>query len=272
VRYAEYLPSPSLREFVRCYWIVEAPACTVDEPPERIVPDGCSELIVHHGDPYSRLDPSGRPLPQRRALFAGQIEGPLLLRPTGAAGMFAVRFQPAGAAAFVDLPLCELRGRIVELSALWTNAGELEERLREADGDADRVAIVERALVARLALADPRTGAVDAAVRRIVDSRGQEPVDRLARRLGVGRRRLERGFRELVGLPPKRLARIVRFQTALQLAESGGHRWAQLALQCGFADQAHLIRDFRAFAGLSPARYLAERPGTDLFQPSAATG
>jgi transcriptional regulator GlxA family with amidase domain len=85
--------------------------------------------------------------------------------------------------------------------------------------------------------------------------------------VGVNGRKLERLFRRDVGLSPKLLARIVRFQNVIATVERNARRdWAALALDCGYYDQAHLINDFRRFAGMSPVRYFAtEHPMADFF-------
>ena len=102
---------------------------------------------------------------------------------------------------------------------------------------------------------------VRAAVDLIQRERGLVTVDALARRVGLTARHLERRFNHVVGISPKRLARITRFQRALRLldARDSPQRGAHTAAACGYADQAHFIRDFRALAGCSPGAHMMRR-------------
>ena len=279
MRYAEYPPSPALAPFVRCYWVLESDAPAPDTEPERVLPDGCSEIIVHFGDPFRRLDDGGRAVSQKRALFAGQLERFLLLRPEGRVGMFGIRFEPGGVRPFVNVALHELTGQIVALQDVWRDAGSLlEERLQAATNDPERIAISEAFLASQLRGATVRMD-VRRAVQRVVATQGMLSVDELAQGLFGGRRKLERTFREHVGLSPKRLARIVRFQSVFQCLEADASvdtsgdtssdpntNWVRTAVDCGYYDQSHLNRDFRQFAGLPPTHYTAaSHPIGDCF-------
>jgi AraC-like DNA-binding protein len=252
--------------------VLESAAPTPDAEPERVLPDGCSEIIVHFGDPFRRLDEGGRAVSQKRALFAGQMERFVLLRPEGRVGMFGIRFEPGGVRPFVDVALHELTGKIVALQDVWHGAGPLfEERLQSATTDPERIAISEAFLASQMRGATVRMD-VRRAVQRVVAAQGLLSVDEVAQGLFGGRRNLERAFREYVGLSPKRLARIVRFQTVFQFFESDvaegavNANWVRAAIDCGYYDQSHLNRDFRQFAGLPPTHYTAaSHPIGDCF-------
>jgi AraC-like DNA-binding protein len=262
MRYREVEPCPPLRPYVRCIWVLEDLGARGPGAPDRILPDGCVEMVLHYGDRFLRHRDGVAPSVQPRSVVVGQITRFLVIQAGGAVGMIGVRFEPGGASAFFRPPMAELRGRTLEVSELWGVAGrELEARVHEAADDRERIALVEDALLRRLAAHAPRPSAVDVAVDAIVRTGGRVTVADLAARLGVGRRRLERGFAARVGVPPKLLCRLVRFQRVFAALESGARpagpsRWATVALECGYYDQAHLIRDFRAFAGQSPTRYL----------------
>jgi methylphosphotriester-DNA--protein-cysteine methyltransferase len=174
---------------------------------------------------------------------------------------FGVRFRPGGLAAFAPVPAGALAGCIVEPRALGGAPGvEVEARLREAPHHRARAGIVQRFLLARLDA--PRAGAVQPAVREILRRRGRIEARALARHSGTTPRSLQRAFRRDIGLQPKVLARIVRFQNVLAAVERGGdHEWAQVALDCGYYDQAHLIRDFKQFTGGTPARFALPAAG-----------
>jgi transcriptional regulator GlxA family with amidase domain len=138
-------------------------------------------------------------------------------------------------------------------------------RGREARELAQRIADCadweSRCEVARQWLVPPLDGdrGVDAAVEAIRCAHGVVSVAELAERLGLSRRSLERRFRQQVGLLPKQLARVLRFQRALQMREQApADGWPAIALECGYYDQAHLIRDFREFSGQTPAAFRGE--------------
>jgi transcriptional regulator GlxA family with amidase domain len=88
---------------------------------------------------------------------------------------------------------------------------------------------------------------------RIVDSGGLVSVDQLAYEAGISSRQLERRFLREVGLGPKMLGRIIRFQQVFRAVERDSAAWAEIAIACGYYDQAHLIRDFNQFAEQTPA-------------------
>jgi len=211
------------------------------------------ELVFHLGDPFRRPGAGVQP----RALVAGQITGPLFLQPTGRVRVLGVRFHPAGAAAFVREPLDRVAGRTPGLEDFWgREAGDLLDRLAAARDRQSRLARLGAALLGRLdGLRAPPW--VEGAVRAIEARRGLIGIEELAGAAGVSRRTLERGFRAHVGAGPKLLCRIARFQRALRLlgvAPAGGG--AAVALECGYADQAHLVREFHALAGAPPGRFL----------------
>lgn len=170
--------------------------------------------------------------------------------------MIGTRLKPSAAESLLNLPQCELADRAVDLDEVWGRAGkEIAYRLSECHNDATRVATLERALLARCRTR-PAFPDVEAAVRLIIASGGSMSSAALSRMVNVSPRQLERRFRRLVGIGPKLFSRITRFQRLLRLAETRPPDWAALALECGYSDQPHLIKEFREFAGCSPSGYL----------------
>lgn len=259
VRYRELPPPSQLRPFVRCFWVLEnagGPGAT-----ERILPDGCVELILHYGAPMAREDESGGLEEQPHAIVAGQLRSAARFVSTGSLGMIGVRFEPWAAGPFLRESLAAVTEQIVPLDAFWgAEAGELTERIAAAPDDEARVAILTERLMARLLPPDETGRALGAALGWIAESRGAIAIEEIARRLSWSRRRLERRFAEAVGLPPKSLCRIERFQHVVaSLADDARPRLVDLAIDAGYADQAHLAREFRELAGIPVTRYLAEQ-------------
>jgi AraC-like DNA-binding protein len=240
MRYQEYAPGPRLARWVHCFWVLEGTGPALDA----ILPDGRMEMVLHFGEPFR-----GQP----RSFLVGQQRRPVEVEPIGRVGVMGVRFRPGGACAFLGFPQHEATDRMIPLDAIW-GVAELEEQVAEARSDSDRVASVEGFLLGRLRERWTAPAALEAAVARIFASRGSLTVEELA----AGRpRQLGESFRQIVGISPKLLSRLVRFQEVLR--RMAGRRWVWTALECGYYDQAHLIRDFREFAGQSPGVYAAGR-------------
>jgi AraC-like DNA-binding protein len=265
MRYREYRPVPELAPFVRVVWTLEHEG---DPPPaERIFPDGCMELVFHLADPFAALDDAA-PRAQPGAFLVGQMTRALRVRPSARARVVGVRFQPGGAYPFLRVPQHELTGALPSLDDLWPALARERQRMAETEDMPRVVARIQDVLAraaARVARPDRR---VVAAAAAIAASGGLVPVDRLSTACGLGARQLERLFREQVGLGPKRLARIVRFQAALR-AHDRGVTVAAAAHSAGYADQAHFAREFKEIAGLSPSVYAA---GEDALAAAFASG
>jgi AraC-like DNA-binding protein len=244
-------PDPRLAGYVLGY-------CSYDERTgsfarRRELPGDRVVLIVNLGPPIRLF--GGEWSEQREGFFAGMHDRFAITETSGAQRGVQVELSPVGAHLLLRTPMHELFGRVVELEPLFGRAGVL---LREALGCAhdweQRFALLDDFLLARL---DDRLSPVPAVTRalaRLRASGGSVRVDVLAAELGCSRRYLAAGFREQVGVSPKLLGRILRFRRAVSLIGSGPG-WAEIALTCGYYDQAHLVRDFRQFAGSSPREF-----------------
>lgn len=219
-------------------------------------------LILDLGEGWSVADPR-RPerVPERLGSFvAGLMEGPVLVGHGGAAECMQIDLTVLGARRLLGVPMSEIANRSIALEdVLGRDARVLVERVAEARGWPERFELVERALGARLAASPPAEAATAWAMGRVVASGGRVAIGGLARELGWSHRRLVARFRDAVGLAPKSVARIVRFEllTGLLRAEPEV-AWARAAARCGFFDQAHLAREVRNLAGLTPTGLRAE--------------
>jgi AraC-like DNA-binding protein len=161
----------------------------------------------------------------------------------------------------LGVPMHELADRVTAIEDLLGREGdELPERLWEARTWPVRFALLDRLLARRLEAGRGPDPGVEHAWARLVATRGAAPVEALAEEIGCGRRHLRGRFRRHTGLAPKVFGRILRFQRAAALlADPRGPSLCEIALDCGYYDQAHLNRDFRAFAGRTPTELLAAR-------------
>jgi hypothetical protein len=231
VRYRELAVTGALAPHVERFWSLEG----ISHDPQAIFPDGRMELVVHYGDRYARLGRGGAAELQPRAILAGQIEKTLWVRAGGRVGVVGASFRPGGARAFFRFPMEELRGYVGGLEDVVRGAF-LDERVAEALDFPARAAVLERFLLGLL-------GEVS-------------PLDP-----SLGARQLRRRHLDLVGLSPKAFQRIRRFQRALVLVEQSP--LADAALEAGYFDQAHLNRDFRDLADMTPGQYLRYRRGLE---------
>jgi AraC-like DNA-binding protein len=248
MRYAEYPPSPRCARLVERYWILEGQAAGV---PDAIIPDGRIELIVHYSGTFWR-HAGGSVTRQPASLLVGQMTGPAVLAPEGQAGVAAIRLRSAAARVLLGFSLDEISERFVDLEAVFPSVARLRQQLADARDDPSRIAAMEQWLIERTC-PDPRA-AIEAAVATILRSGGRAPIDRLSALTGLSVRQLERQFQQDVGLSPKIFSRIVRLQSALRQIRTG-QPLTDVALSCGYYDQAHMARDFRHLAAMSPTAW-----------------
>ncbi|HEX7186521.1 MAG TPA: helix-turn-helix transcriptional regulator [Thermoanaerobaculia bacterium] len=254
-------PAPPLRDFIDRFWL-----CS-DAPPhrrERILPSGTIELVINLRDDEIRIyDPSH---PDRCTRFSGAVisgaySGFFVIDPLQHASILGVHFRPGGAFPFLGAPADELADTHIDLATLWGRpAGELRERLCAAATPAERFSLLEEALIARLRRPAEHHGAIPVALDAFEPKGAEVRVRDVAGRVGLSQRRFIQVFAAEVGMTPKLYSRVRRFQRARALAEKAAvPDWARVAVDCGYFDQSHLIRDFLAFSGLSPADYLRRR-------------
>ena len=226
-----------------------------------ILPDGAVELIINLGDPQtlSALDDSNRRTVFRHSWISGERTEPIVIDEAGVVHLAGIRLRAGGAWPFLGLPLSEFSGQVIELeNVLGAEIRELRERLGEAPTDDARFDLMEDWL--RLRRRTPPTRAVRYALNLIQCGETPVQIGRMADQIGISHKHLLREFDRCVGLTPKTYARVCAFQRVIQ---SVGHQpqveWADTAAKCGYYDQAHLIREFRAFSGFTPMSYLARR-------------
>ena len=261
MRYEEFRPAEPLAKFIKCFWVLES-AASQSAAPERILPDGCTEIVFHLGDPFDQHKADGTTERQPLALLVGQMREHLLIQPTGRVRVLGVRFWPGGAYPFLALPQIEIAGRVVALDSIWgAITSELHSRIADSATPAASVRQVETTLLACLSRFRRRDDGVLNAIALILRSGGCLPVESLAKNMGISLRKLDRTFNTRVGLTPKTLCRIVRFQRVFKMLErtDSGRGWAQIALDCGYYDQAHFVKEFKEFAGEAPTSYFAEQ-------------
>jgi AraC-like DNA-binding protein len=188
---------------------------------------------------------------ERGSVVVGLLPGDLRAAGWGRMECLQIRLEPVAAAAVLGAST-ELSGTVVSLKDVWGHdAGRAEDRLRAATSWNERFTIAAEILGQRLSTRPPVDPEVAYAWRRTLTSRGRLRVDGLADEVGWSRKRLWSRFRSQLGITPKRAAQLVRFDHAAHLL-AAGHAAASVATESGYADQSHLHREVKAFAGLTP--------------------
>jgi AraC-like DNA-binding protein len=177
--------------------------------------------------------------------------------------MVGAYFHPAQMSRFMHVPSSELADCIIDIESFWSSAAwELCERLAMAQSERGRLDLLEQALLWRISDDGETDSAVDVSglARYMATCGGRTTIDSLAHLAGVSRQHLTRVFRERVGLSPKTYCRLARFQSALVYARAGDRiDWARVAYDLGYADQSHMIAEFREFSSLTPHMLAAGR-------------
>jgi AraC-like DNA-binding protein len=247
-------PDSRLRGYVADYQgYIESgsPAPLRQQVPAPFVP-----IIVNFGSQWNVAPSATGPEVGFDSFVAGLGERSSYVAAAGAASCVQVNVTPLGAHMLFGLPMHELANDVVPLEdALPRSLGCLADELEDgADWEA-RFALLDVVLLSRLADAREPSPEVAWAWKILESSHGRAPIGWICDRLGRSRRHLAARFREQVGLPPKTVARIMRFDRAVALLGRPDAELAVVAFECGYYDQAHLNRDFREFAGKSPAAF-----------------
>jgi AraC-like DNA-binding protein len=220
----EFRPGPALRPWVAACWSTNAVA-----EPIRVLPDGCADIIIDRD--------------RDEAFVVGTMTRPLFVEPDRAGNFFGIRFHPGRLAAILGVPLREVTDARVPLRDV---SRHLEVHVESMERDLARLTALET---------DPR---VDAAIDRIIRSGGRCDIARVASLVNVTRQHLARLFAENVGISPKLFARVIRFRYAMRLGRE--KPWADVAAELGYADQSHLIAEFREFSGMTPVPFFLSPP------------
>lgn len=258
-----YFPGPPLSGFIEQFWYFQGEP--VAHKKERLLPDGSMELVINlREDELFVYDgqAAGRRERFSGAVLCGARSESMIIDTASQASVLGVHFRPGGTFPFLGLPAGELCNTTLSLEDLWGGeARRTRERLLEAPTAAARFRILETSLLGRAKVPLRRHGAVAWALGEFQNFPLRRSVADVTGEIGLSSRRFIELFSREVGLTPKRFCRVRRFQEAVRrLARGEAQPGADLAVSCGYYDQAHFIHDFQAFCGLTPAAYFSRRP------------
>ncbi|MEL6982059.1 MAG: AraC family transcriptional regulator [Actinomycetota bacterium] len=247
--------SGPLAPIVESVWFARG---TVPYRRERIAPTGSTVAIVVLGDPIVQIGDDGRGARHvaDRGSLIGPHDGPIVNEPQGETHAVGIVTTPIGCAAAFGVAPASIRGEVVDLDPVWSPARALrQELLRLDDPDAKVDLVVDRLSSSIRPLTD-REVTVGRAVDLVLAD-PTRPIPDVADAIGWSPGHLSRVFADVVGLTPRVLARLLRLRRLLHdLDVHGEIRWSELAVEWGWCDQAHLIRDLKRHVGVTPAQYV----------------
>lgn len=260
--YITHIPRPPLAHFVENLWFYEADEISYAR--ERRLPNGSIELIINlREDELCIYDARHENQIQSlgRSAVCGAYSRFFVIDSICRASLMGIAFKPGGAFPFLSMPASELQNIHVSLEVLWgMAANDLRDQLLEVGTTQARFRVLEEFLLARAARSPVPQPAVAFALAEFQRPARVRTIAEIVEQTGYSTRHFIQLFHERVGLTPKQFCRVRRFQDVLNLIEKGGTpAWTDIALACGYFDQAHFIHDFRDFCGLTPGMYLARR-------------
>ncbi|WP_449352802.1 helix-turn-helix domain-containing protein [Streptomyces shaanxiensis] len=252
---------PGLRPYLRSY--VGYWEATPTPYEARLVPTGHATLLISLAEPFSQVRRLGMPdggTGTIGSLVVGLEDRPAICTHPGGQEAIRVEFTPLGGYRLFGMPMSELTNLAVEIrDVLGPGAGVLVERMAATRDWAARFDLLDAALLDRLGLGPDPTPEVDQAWQLLSGSAGAITIARIADEVGWSQGYLIRRFTQQIGLTPKASARVLRFRHAVALLSRGTASLTEISTACGFYDQAHLNREFRAIAGTTPGRMVAAR-------------
>jgi AraC-like DNA-binding protein len=257
-----YKPAPPLSDFVDVFWLCET--YEVPHEKERLLPDGSVELVVNLREDCIRNYDSYQP--EKFETIPGcVVSGPrsqfFVIDTEGESATIGVHFKPGGAFPFLKVPPCELANQSVALECLWgSGSSRMRERLLSAGTPPEKFRQLETCLLEQISEPLEHHAAVNFALCKFLHPTPLMSVADVVEQVGFSQRYFIQLFAGEVGLTPKVFSRVCRFQKAIQSAHTRGDvDWAEVALSCGYYDQAHFIHDFQSFAGITPSSYLRQK-------------
>jgi AraC-like DNA-binding protein len=265
--YREVPPPAALADWVLSFWEMRVPH-QLPSTRVRIVPNACVDLVLYLSDTSRGEDDAAIVAPPHRSYIVGSTLRSFVVQSVGWRHIVGASLRPAGVEPLLGLPAAVIGQSVALLhDIIGRQADEIEDRIFSGPPDAAlrRMADVLLGWHGTLAAPDAVAHRAESLVRR---AHGQTRIDALADDLNISARRLERHFLAHVGITPKLFSRLVRFDRAVRdLSTRRTIPWSQFALAHGYTDQAHFIKEFREFAGVTPSEFETE---SRVLGPSAS--
>lgn len=266
MRYQIYPPPPALAHIVRFYWVYEIDGIGGQPYVYRSLASGMAEMVFHYKGRFSELDHDGHPANDFSHLHA-QTGKSRRFETLEDFGIFGAYLYPDALPQLTGHSAQQLTDQMPDLVAVWGAQGRiLEEQIMAAADDQNRCALLSRFLLRRLQDARQPDLRAQAAIHAAIRGDGLTTVQGLADTFNLSPRQLERQFAAHAGFSPKRFLRILRFQAAVAHYGDRNLPLTDIALACGYYDQAHFIHDFKQFSGYTPREFFRGSPEGREFQ------
>ena len=268
--YREFRASPALQSYVDTYWLLSFEGKAGEPSPgQYVVPHGTVEIVITLDDGQYDIGLNGEWYPLMDILIYGIYNNNSVMRTAGTTRKFGIRLKPETLHLLFNVPSSALYASYTHLENVVGNDANLfAEQLSEAPDTASLVACAEAFLLSQLSRRKQKHGYLIDAVSLIRASKGGLSMDAVCKSVYVSPRQLQRSFQQEIGFSPKAYQRLVRFRNVYRdmqrLKQAGG--WAGLSYKLGYADQAHLIREFKEYTGLVPTELLLDK--THIFGAS----
>jgi AraC-like DNA-binding protein len=259
--YREYPPPLDLAPWIACFWRIAGGEASATPVPHRVLPDGCADLLFDLRSSHGQAE------------LVGPMSSAQLFGLGGRVDLLGARLRPGVVRAFTGIPADQLLDTVVPMREVPTLRVDIAELSAVAE-TAGRIRLVSDACRERLAALEQPDRVIRYALTQWLRAeRSRFPtISVLTRDVGLSERAFERRFVAHVGLTPVRYRRLARFRSVLRLHASGVCDWAELAAITGFSDQPHLVRDCRAFTGLTPTEWaVTQQAGAGFLQDGNIT-
>jgi AraC-like DNA-binding protein len=260
VDYNTFKPSPDLETIIKCFWTLQVPK-EFEKEKQQILPDGCIEIIFNLGDDIKRYVTEDEFIIQPRSFVLGQISKPFIVEPTGLVDTFAVRFFPINFFKLINISMANLVNKETELKELFDQPkiAKLELDITQAKDSAQRIKITEAFLLDLIKQSVNIDDLLQSTIDTIVQTNGTVSINNILLDQQMQRRQLERKFSKHIGLSPKQLCRIIRLQATLKAMHNNTKGLTSVGYENHFFDQAHFIKDFKDFTGISPKEFYEDQ-------------
>lgn len=231
---------------------------------EKLLPDGSIFMLFDMIDKPKKLfrnDDFSKYTEFTNSYLSGQHKHFIHIEVTKGASMMVIRFKPGGAFAFFDFAIGSINNKVVQLEPLLGDAvSSFRDRVKAGSTVKSKFDLAEQYLKSMLKEDLSSFYLLEPAVEFLLKNPEQATTKKLAELVGVSQKHLIHLFSKQVGLNPKSLARVIRFQRVLETLEKPETAdWLEIAINCGYYDQAHFSRDFYTFSGLNPSHYLSQK-------------
>lgn len=256
--YQQIKPSRPLAPFIRSFWILEGNTQANLPGTYRLMADAMPNFVFHYKNQFF-VEGGGRSTKGSIGGFRGQTTRYKALKVLGEFGLIGVYLFSYSVPVLFGYSAKELTDQLLDLDTFMGKEGRLlEEQIIMAQNNIQRIHILERFFLQRLACARKMDTISQSCIQQILYAKEEITLQDLAKQANISKRQLERKFSTYAGLSPKLFSRVIRFQKTLKSTTIPTKNLTQLAYEKGYYDQSHFIRDFKEFSGLHPKFYFKQ--------------